>query len=566
MTTRFALTFFVLLRLCAVASAAEPGAPRASASPPAFTWRGFHVGMTFGAGFSSDWSAPGFRTGANLQPDSLWSASLIGANGLLGGVQAGYDYAVGRLVFGVEADWQAAGLNGSAHTVGTGEPLTLLKAKQAVDWFGTLRGRIGFAVAPRLLIYGTGGLAYGGGFKLFGYRDAIEREAEVLQNPVSFGFAAGGGLEWAFLPDWSARFDYLYVNLGRGGGQTARLESGEEEAEGEASLPVFATLSGGPQRFHALRAGLNYRFNFLGDAHQDSRPHEKFADEGEKAHEIGSHYLFGFTYGSDIETEGKGELLSITRADFMKRGPLQPPQSPAAVQKIAEGESLYEAVQETVEFEHTLSDRLQYAVGVIGISHDIRAVADLPNRNNVALKGLFGELRCILSRRGVDSPFGVTLHVEPRWGNTSTVTGRGETAIDSDTRLIIDTALVPDKLFAAVNVMYQPEFLREPGESKWLYRPTYGVFGGASYFINPKIAVGGGLQYVHTQSFDLASNKFAGDALFLGPQFYLRLSDRLFVTGAISTQVTGHSEADPRPLDLVNFTRYSARAQIGGEF
>lgn len=566
MKLRRALAILILLPVGASASAAETQTRHAEASPPTFTWRGFHVGVNFGGVFSSDWRAPGFRTGLELRPDSLWSASLTGANGLQGGVQAGYDYAFGPLVFGVEADWQAAGLNGSAHTVGTGEPLTLLKAKQAVDWFGTLRGRAGVAVAPRLLVYGTGGLAYGGGFKLFGYRDAAEREGEVLQNPVSFGYAAGGGLEWAFLPDWSARLDYFYVNLGRSPGQVMRLEGVKEEEEEEPSPPAFATLSGGPQRFHALRAGVNYRFNFLGKADQDTRPHEKFATEGEKAPEIGTHYLFGFTYGSDIETEGKGELLSITRADFVKRGPLQPTENPVALQKIAQGQSLYEAIQETMEFEHTLTDRLQYAVGVLGISHNIRAVADIPDKNNVALKGILGELRGIVLKRGVDGPFGVTLHVEPRWGNVSSITGRGETAVDSDTRLIIDTALVPDKWFAAVNVMYQPEFLREPGESRWRYRPTYGVSGGTSYFLNPKIAVGGGLQYIHTQSFDLASNKFAGDALFAGPQFYFRLTDHLFCTGAFSAQMTGHSESDPRPLDLVNFTRYSARAQIGGEF
>lgn len=563
MKLTLAFAVLILLRLGATPSAAELP-PTQAGAPPAFTWRGFHVGVNFGGGFGGVWSAPGFRAGHELRPDSWWSASLAGTNGLLGGVQAGYDYAFGPLVVGVEADWQAAGLNASAHTVGTGEPLTLLRAKQAIDWFGTLRGRVGLAVAPRLLIYGAGGIAYGGGAKLFGYRDAEEREAEALRDPVSLGYAAGGGVEWAFLPDWSARLEYLYVNLGRSAGQVARIES-KEEAE-EPSLPAFATLANGPQRFHAIRAGVNYRFNFIGNADKDSRPEEKFAAAGDKAPEISTHYLFGFTYGSDIETEGKGELLSITRADLTKRGPVTPTEDPIALQKITQGPSLYQAIQETVEFEHTLTDRLQYAVGVIGARHNIHAVADIPDRNNTALRGLLGELRCVVLRRGVDAPFGVTLHVEPRWGHVSTVTGRSETAIESDTRLIIDSALVPGKLFAAVNLIYQPQFLRELGESKWLYKPSFGVFGGLSYFLNPKVAVGGGLQYLHTQSYDLASNRFAGDALFLGPQFYVRLTDHLFFTGAFSAQVAGHSEADPRPLDLVNFTRYSARAQIGGEF
>jgi outer membrane immunogenic protein len=258
-----AISGLILLHLSAASSAAETNTRNAE-PPPAFTWRGFHVGVNFGGGFGDLWNAPGFRTGHELGPDSWWSASLAGTNGLLGGVQAGYDYAFGPLVIGVEADWQAAGLNASAHTVGTGEPLTLLSAKQAIDWFGTLRGRVGLAVAPRLLIYATGGLAYGGGAKLFGYRDAEEREAEALKDPVSLGYSAGGGVEWAFLPDWSARLEYLYVNLGRSAGQVARLESKEETEE--PSLPAFATLANGPQRFHTIRAGVNYRFNFIGNA------------------------------------------------------------------------------------------------------------------------------------------------------------------------------------------------------------------------------------------------------------------------------------------------------------
>jgi hypothetical protein len=61
-------------------------------------------------------------------------------------------------------------------------------------------------------------------------------------------------------------------------------------------------------------------------------------------------------------------------------------------------------------------------------------------------------------------------------------------------------------------------------------------------------------------------NKFEGDALYVGPQIYVRLTDKLFVTGSYSTQVAGHSIVDPRPLDLVNFSRETARIQFGGEF
>lgn len=533
------------------------------ARPPAFTWRGFHVGLNFGGGFGAGSGPAGFRTGEALRPDARWSLPVATPGGVLGGVQAGYDYAFGNVVIGAEADWQAAGLSGGSRAISAGnEPSASLNSRRAIDWFGTLRGRVGYSVLPRLLVYATGGLAYGGGANLFTYVDAERREGESLTNPTRLGYSFGGGLEWAFRPDWSAKLEYLHVDLGRAPGHIASLEGegGEEEA-----APAFATLAGAPMRFHAIRAGLNYRFNFIGGAEVDSRPKEKSELEGEKSPEISTHYLFGFTYGTDIETEGKGELLSITRMDFGKRGPIAPVADPQELRKLAQGGS-YQAIQETVEFEHTLTDRLQYALGVIGSSHAIRGVQGIEDINNTALRGVLGELRCILLRRGVDAPVGVALHVEPRWGHVSGITGRTETSVESDNRLMIDAALVPNKLFAAVNIIHQPQILREAGEPKWLRRSYFGAFGGLSYFVNPKIAVGGGLQYLQSYSNGFWLNKFEGDALYAGPQVYVRLTDRLFFTGSFTTQVAGHSIADPRPLDLVNFARHSARIQFGGEF
>jgi len=558
-----AATFLLAALAGSTASFGESGHEAHRAPPPAFTWRGFHVGFNFGGGFGLGSALPGYRAGEELRPNAAWAAPLANPGGLLGGVQAGYDYAFGDLVVGVEADWQAAGLSGGSRAIGAGaEPLAFLNSRRAIDWFGTLRGRVGYSVLPRLLVYATGGLAYGGGGNLFTYFDTERREAESVKNPTRLGFSVGGGLEWAFRPDWSAKLDYLYVDLGRSPGHVARLES-EEEEEGP---PAFATLAGYPNRFHAIRAGINYRFNFIGNADTDTKPEEKLELEGDKSPEISTHYLFGFTYGTDVETEGKGEILSITRMDFGKRGPAIPTFDAEELRKLAQGSSFYRATLETLEFEHTLTDRLQYALGVIGANHDIRDVQGIENIQNTSLKGLMGELRYIFLKRDVDGPIGVGLHVEPRWGHVSGITGQAETSVESDTRLMIDTALVPDKLFAAVNIIYQPQILRELGESQWLQRSYFGAFGGFSYFLNPKIAIGGGVQYLQSYSNGFWLNKFDGDALYVGPQVYVRLTDKLFLTGSFSTQAAGHSVADPRPLDLANFTRQTARIQFGGEF
>lgn len=68
------------------------------------------------------------------------------------------------------------------------------------------------------------------------------------------------------------------------------------------------------------------------------------------------------------------------------------------------------------------------------------------------------------------------------------------------------------------------------------------------------------MQYLQTYSDGFLLNKFQGDALYLGPRQYVRLTDRLFFTGAFSAQITGHSTADPRPLDLSNFSLHRPRS------
>lgn len=252
--------------------------------------------------------------------------------------------------------------------------------------------------------------------------------------------------------------------------------------------------------------------------------------------------------------------------DLAKRGPATPTGDPASLAKLAQGPSDYRAIIETLEFEHTLTDRLQYALGVIGANHHSRGVQFVEDIDNTSLRGVLGELRYILLRRGKDAPFGLALHVEPRWGHVSGVTGRAETAVESDTRLMIDAAPIPGKLFTALNVIYQPQLVRELGELQWLKRSAFGLFGGFSYFVNPKIGIGGNAQYLRAYSDGFGLNKFDGDALYVGPQAYVRLTDRLFFTGSYAAQVAGHSRLDARPLDLVNFTRHTLRLQFGGEF
>jgi outer membrane immunogenic protein len=140
-------------------------------------------------------------------------------SGFVGGVQAGYNFQNGPWVFGVEGDIQAAGADD-----------TFAPWKFSNPWFGTLRGRAGYAFS-NVLFYGTAGLAFG------------ELRAQTFgwtESHTSAGWTIGAGAEVGFAPNWSAKLEYLYIDL---------------------STSQFA-ITGVSNGYSAsvVRAGVNYHF------------------------------------------------------------------------------------------------------------------------------------------------------------------------------------------------------------------------------------------------------------------------------------------------------------------
>ena len=140
-------------------------------------------------------------------------------SGFVGGVQAGYNFQTGPWVFGVEGDIQAAGADD-----------TFAPWKFSIPWFGTLRGRAGYAFS-NVLFYGTAGLAFG------------ELRAQTFgwtESHTSAGWTIGAGAEVGFAPNWSAKLEYLYIDL---------------------STSQFA-ITGVSNGYSAsvVRAGVNYHF------------------------------------------------------------------------------------------------------------------------------------------------------------------------------------------------------------------------------------------------------------------------------------------------------------------
>jgi outer membrane immunogenic protein len=164
-----------------------------------------------------------------------WAGPYLGANlgyawgsvdnnptspaGFVGGAQAGYNWQSGAMVFGVEGDIQA-----------TAADDTFAPWKYSNPWFGTVRGRVGYAF-NNILFYGTGGLAFG---ELRGDTYGLS------ESHTNAGWTAGLGAEFGFAPHWTAKVEYLYVDLS------------------DSRFTITGAQNG--YQFGLVRAGVNYHF------------------------------------------------------------------------------------------------------------------------------------------------------------------------------------------------------------------------------------------------------------------------------------------------------------------
>jgi outer membrane immunogenic protein len=203
---RTAALALALLGLTVPAGAADFAArPRGSytVNQPlnAYSWAGPYLGGNIGY----EWGSVG-TNGAK-------------SSGFSGGVQGGYNWQSGAVVFGLEADIQASGANDR-----------FAAWKFSNPWFGSVRGRVGYAL-NNVMFYGTGGLAFG---------ELRATTFGLSESHTTAGWTAGVGGEMGFAPNWSAKVEYLYVDL--------------------SNTNFVVTGASNGYRFGLIRAGVNYRF------------------------------------------------------------------------------------------------------------------------------------------------------------------------------------------------------------------------------------------------------------------------------------------------------------------
>jgi outer membrane immunogenic protein len=228
MTSKFIRTGVAIAALfIATMSAQAADLPRPSYKAPAYSepayanWTGFYVGINAGYGFgTSNWT------------NSIGTTDDFSVKGYMAGGTLGYNYQTGMWVWGLEGDFDFSTMKGSSdRSCGGG-----ISCETKNDWFGTARGRIGYAGWNNFLPYFTGGAAFG------------DIKADNINGTVTktkIGWTAGAGLEYALWTNWSIKGEYLYADLGK------------------ATCPAgtcFGTDTDVKFKTNIIRLGLNYRF------------------------------------------------------------------------------------------------------------------------------------------------------------------------------------------------------------------------------------------------------------------------------------------------------------------
>jgi outer membrane immunogenic protein len=230
------------------AGAANAADMAIKAPPPVavYHWTGCYIGVEGGGQWGNARSVgTGLRNGVRVGPGGNLK-NQTDFDGGLGGGTLGCNYEVNRWVLGIEGDGSWSSISGSSSLV---PPVFNPNFREAFGnhWLATVRGRVGYAVREDVLLYGTAGGAFA---DLRVNEFNVGNVISITDTHTFSGWTAGAGVEWGFAPAWSAKVEYLYLDLGA------------------KNYFAFTTAGFIMQSTHLIdnvvRVGVNYRFNWAG--------------------------------------------------------------------------------------------------------------------------------------------------------------------------------------------------------------------------------------------------------------------------------------------------------------
>ena len=265
-----------------------------------------------------------------------------------------------------------------------------------------------------------------------------------------------------------------------------------------------------------------------------------------RANEIDTEHIFGFVEGGDIGERGDLELEKESALRFGKRA------------------GSYAAVSTLFDLKYVPFAHMLVSPGMLLSYHGISGVPDLADRQQITFQGLWFEAKYQFIDRE-KSPFGLTLFAAPRWSRIDEKSGERADQYSAEFTLSMDKEIVPGQVFGALNLIYEPEVSRSRETGERERETNLGAGVALSGQVRPGVFMGAEARYLRSHD-GLIPNALKGEAFFLGPTFYTRLTANSFMSVAWNAQVAGRAVGESGGLDLTNFERHQLRFRLGIEF
>src|SRR5262245_5812012 len=274
------------------------------------------------------------------------------------------------------------------------------------------------------------------------------------------------------------------------------------------------------------------------------RPGATRSDDAKHA-EIDTEHIFGIVEGSDIGDAGESEAEVEPFGRFGKRG------------------GSYAATSTLVTYKYVPIENFRIAPLLTFASHNISNVPGLDNIDRFTLEGAGAEVRWRLLDR-TKAPIGLTLSAAPQRNRIDETAGQLVEQYAVELAALIDKELVPDRLFAALNLLYEPAWTRQRATGEWERDATVGFGVALSAQVAAGVFVATEARYLRRYD-GITLNTFLGEGLFVGPSIYVKVN-QWFASVAWNVQVAGHAVGEPFRLDLTNFERHEVRLRFGVGF
>jgi len=257
-------------------------------------------------------------------------------------------------------------------------------------------------------------------------------------------------------------------------------------------------------------------------------------------------HIFAFMIGTDVGTLGEREFQTETTGRFGRSG------------------GTYRAVGQEFELEFVPVRNFRVELGSTFATHFISGVPGLDDQRRLSWQGGSIDFRYRFLDRET-APFGLTFATEVHGHRVDETTAEAVRSFGTEFRLAFDRELVPDRIIAAFNVLYEPEWTRVIGSGVMEKDSTTGAALGVLAQVRPGFLLGGEARYLRKYE-GIGLEELAGQALFVGPTAYFQLSKRSRLTASWSIQAWGRPAGSTASLDLVNFDRQQARLIFGVNF